>query len=304
MLLAVDVGNTQMVIGIFDDPVDGSARPEGEVAPAGPDALPGLVRSWRAATVASRTADELALLLRQLLGLAGIALPLSEVPGGEPPGWPWVEEPDGPDGGARREVTGVVVSSSVPSVAATLRETVTRWTRLPLVVVGPGIRTGMPVRYENPREVGADRVVNAVGALDLHGGPAIVVDLGTATTFDVLSADGEYLGGAIVPGLEVSVDALVTRASALPRIALGEARRVVGRSTVESMQSGAIYGHAALIDGMCDRIADEVGPCRTIATGGLAGIVVPHARRVEHMEPWLTLHGLRLLWERNRPEAA
>lgn len=301
MLLAVDVGNTQTVIGVFDDPVPSGARPSA-------DAPPGLVRSWRAATVTSRTADELALLLRQLLGLAGITLPLADPPdgaaaSGRDAGRPAVPaEERAHSGGAGRAISGVVVSSSVPSVAATLRETVARWTDLPLVVVGPGIRTGMPVRYENPREVGADRVVNAVGALDLHGGPAIVVDLGTATTFDVLSAEGEYLGGAIVPGLEVSMDALVTRAAALPRIALGEARRVVGRSTVESMQSGAVYGHAALIDGMCERIAEEVGPCRTIATGGLAGVVVPHARRIDHVEPWLTLHGLRLLWERNRQE--
>ncbi len=295
MLLAVDVGNTQTVIGVFDDP----PRPD---APGTGGAVPGLVHSWRAATVASRTADELALLLFQLLGLARIDLPLTgpAAGGGERPGGGSAPTMGG--GQARGAVSGVVVSSSVPAVATTLRETVTRWSSLPLVVVGPGIRTGMPVRYENPREVGADRVVNAVGALDLHGGPAIVVDLGTATTFDVLSGEGEYLGGAIVPGLEISVDALVTRAAALPRIALGEARRVIGRSTVESMQAGAVYGHAALIDGMCERIADELGPCTTIATGGLAGVVVPHARRIDHVEPWLTLHGLRLLWERNRPE--
>jgi type III pantothenate kinase len=280
VLLAVDVGNTQTVIGVFEDAPPGRAERK-------PGELPGLLHSWRAATVATRTADEHALLLQQLLGLAGIALPVNGTR---------AAPPDAP------MVTGVVVSSSVPAVAATLREMVARWTPLPLVVVGPGIRTGMAVRYENPREVGPDRIVNAVAALDLHGGPAVVVDLGTATTFDVLSAEGDYLGGAIVPGLEISMDALFEHAAALPRIALGEVRRVIGRSTVESMQAGAIYGHAALIDGMCERIRDELGTCTTIATGGLAPVVVPHARCIEHTEPWLTLHGLRLLWARNRDE--
>ncbi len=275
MLLAIDVGNTQTVVGVFSDeaPVGGE-RPPGAIA--------GLLQSWRVATVAERTAEEHALLLRQLLELAGLAMP-------------------GPPSSPRTDVTisGIAVSSSVPGVTTTLAEMVHRFAGVPLVVVGPGIRTAMPVRYDNPREVGADRVTNAVGALDLFGAPLIVVDLGTATTFDAISADGEYLGGAIVPGLEISMDALYAHAAALPRVALSEPRRAIGRSTVESMQAGAVYGHAALVDGLCARLEEELGPSTVIATGGLASLVAPHVRRPVQHEPWLTLHGLRLLYQLN-----
>ncbi|MCU1489789.1 MAG: pantothenate kinase, type [Acidimicrobiaceae bacterium] len=284
MLLAIDVGNTQTVVGVFAgeiSPVTG-ARAAGS--------LPGLLHSWRLATVPARTADELVLILRQLLDLAGLGLPgLAGAFSGR--------EPDG-------EIEGMVLSSSVPPVTATVAEMASRWLDVPLVVVGPGTRTGMPVRYDNPREVGPDRIVNAVGALDLYSAPLIVVDLGTATTFDAVSGAGEYLGGAIVPGLEISMDALYSHAAALPRVALGEPRRAIGRSTVESMQAGAIFGHAALVDGMCERINEELGGATVLATGGLGGLVVPHARRVSHYEPWLTLHGLRLLYELNAPGVA
>jgi type III pantothenate kinase len=185
-----------------------------------------------------------------------------------------------------------------------LREMVERWFGLPIVVVGPGIKTGMPVRYENPREVGADRIVNAVGALDLHGAPSIVVDLGTATTFDAISSAGEYLGGAIVPGVEISMDALFAHASALRRVELSEPRHAIGRTTAESVQAGAIFGYAALVDGLCRRIADELGTATVISTGGLAGLITPYTTVVDHHEPWLTLHGLRLLYARNSGEEA
>jgi type III pantothenate kinase len=158
----------------------------------------------------------------------------------------------------------------------------------------------MSVLYDNPREVGADRIANAVGAYDLFGGPTIVVDFGTATTFDVISDKGEYMGGAIVPGIEISMDALFGRAAALRRVELVEPRSVIGKTTVESIQSGAVYGYSALVDGMCDRIEEVIGDATIVATGGLAGLIAPVTTSIEHEEPWLTLHGLRLIWEKNQ----
>ncbi|MFZ0059958.1 MAG: type III pantothenate kinase [Acidimicrobiales bacterium] len=287
MLLAIDVGNTQTVIGVFDDPVvpfDPRNRVPGE--------LPGLGHSWRISTVGDRTADEYAVTVGQLLATVGIALPATG------------DATVVPARAAPRKITGIVVSSSVPSVTAALRRMVADWCAVSLVVVEPGIRTGMPILYDNPKEVGADRIVNAVGAIDLFGGPAIVVDFGTATTFDVISAAGEYLGGAIAPGLEISMDALFAHAAALRRVELVAPASVVGRSTVESMQSGAVFGHAALVDGLCRRIRAELGEATVIATGGLCGVVAPHTEVVAWVEPWLTLHGLRILYVRNAsPEA-
>jgi type III pantothenate kinase len=282
MLLAIDVGNTETVVGVFSP-----AAPEPIVGARHAGELPGLLHHWRVATVVERTADEHALLLRELLGLAGLRPPLV-----------------GEGGAAAGGFEGIALSSSVPPVTGVLRATVDRFFDVPLVVVEPGIKTGMPVRYENPREVGADRIVNAVAALDLYGAPAIVVDLGTATTFDAISAQGEYLGGAIVPGVEISVDALVAHAASLRRVELAEPRHAIGRTTEESMQSGAIYGYAALVDGLCRRIEAELGGATVIATGGLAGLITPYTTAVAHHEPWLTLHGLRLLWARNHEPGA
>jgi type III pantothenate kinase len=157
----------------------------------------------------------------------------------------------------------------------------------------------MPILYDNPKDVGADRVANAVGAIDLYGGPAIVVDMGTATTFDAVSAAGEYLGGTITPGIAISMEALFEHAAALRRVELVEPRNVIGKSTVESIQSGAVYGYTGLVDAMCRRIAHELGPSAVIATGGLAGLITPLSEMIQHHEPWLTLHGLRLVFERN-----
>lgn len=281
LLLAIDVGNTQMVVGVFSEvAIDHAAREAGEI--------PGLIEHWRVATVRERTADELALILRELAALADLQLPMRNHATATR------VEVD-----LESMIDGIAISSSVPTQTSALREMAERYFDLPLVVVEPGIKTGMPILYENPREVGADRIVNAVAALDLFTPPAIVVDLGTATTFDVISAKGEYLGGAIVPGIEISMDALFDKAAALRRIELREPRAAVGRSTVESMQSGAIYGYAALVDGLCRRIEDEIGEATVIATGGLSSLISPHARAVQHVEPWLTLHGLRLLFYRN-----
>jgi type III pantothenate kinase len=274
MLLAVDVGNTQTVIGVFDETdSDLSNRKPGE--------LPGLLRHWRISTVRDRTADEFAIVLDQLLQLADIQLP-------------------GRAGDASANaIDGVVVSSSVPPVTSAMRELAAQWSDVPFVVIGPGIRTGMPILYDNPREVGADRIANGVGVADLYGGPAIVVDFGTSTNFDVVSAAGEYIGGAIAVGLEVSMDALFEHAAALPRIELIAPPVAVGRSTVTSMQIGAIFGHAGLVDGICKRIIEEIGEAAVIGTGGLVEVVAPYTEHVRMIEPWLTLHGLRLLFWRN-----
>jgi type III pantothenate kinase len=176
-----------------------------------------------------------------------------------------------------------------------------RWFRdLPVVVVEPGIRTGVPILTDNPKEVGTDRIINTLAAYTLYGGPAVVVDFGTATNFDVISGRGEFLGGAFAPGIEISIDALATRAAQLLKVQIARPRSVIGKNTVESLQSGILYGFAAQVDGIVERIVDELGPSTTvIATGGLAPVVLEECRRVDVHEPWLTLIGLRLVFERN-----
>ncbi len=162
------------------------------------------------------------------------------------------------------------------------------------------MRTGLPVLYDNPKEVGSDRIADAVGAYDLYGGPTIVIDFGTATTFEAISGKGEYLGGAIFPGIDISLDALFARAAALRRVELIEPRSVIGRSTVESIQSGVVYGYTSVVDGMCERIRAELDADATVvATGGLSGLIGPLSTTIDHVEPWLTLHGLRLIYEKN-----
>jgi len=254
LLLAIDVGNTQTLVGLY-----GESSPE-------------LVDHWRIATNADRTSDEYALMIQQFLGFHGFAI--------------------------ADDIGGVAVSSVVPRVTAALRAMAEKYFGFPAVVVGPGVRTGMAIRYDDPREVGADRIANAVGAFDLYGGPAIVVDFGTATTFDAVSVRGEYLGGAIVPGVEISFDALFEKAAGLRRVELVAPREVIGRSTADSIQVGAIYGFAAQVDGIVHRFETELGPSVVIATGGLAELIAPHTSTVAHLEPWLTLHGLRLIYER------
>ena len=257
MLLAIDVGNTQTVIGLYGND----------------DASHELVDHWRIATNHDRTCDEHALLFQEFLSFAG---------------HDW-----------KTDIRGVAISSGVPMVTYELRRMCERYLSIEPVVLGTGVKTGMPVLYDNPKEVGADRIANAVGAYDLYGGPTIVVDFGTATTFDVISEHGEYLGGAIMPGIEISLDALFGRAAALRRVELVEPRSVIGKTTVESIQSGTIYGYSSMIDGMCDRIEEVVGQASVIATGGLADLIAPVSESIEQTEPWLTLHGLRLIWEKN-----
>lgn len=274
MLLAMDVGNTETLIGLF-----------GEESPDSPDAMGfarasgehGLAYHWRTATAASRTPDEHAITLTQLLDLEGLDL--------------------------RSAVSAIAVCSSVPSVTTQLRRMAGRWfADRPLTVLGPGTKSGMPILYENPRDVGADRIADAVGAYDLYPGALVVVDMGTATVFDVVSGNGEYLGGAIAPGVAISLEALYAHASALRSVELVRPRSVVGRSTAESIQSGVLYGFAAQIDGMVERIWEEVGECTVIGTGGLASFIAPHTAHVGVVEPWLTLHGVRIVHERNHPK--
>jgi type III pantothenate kinase len=261
MLLAIDVGNTQTVVGLYAADDDGLTSPE-------------LLDHWRIATNAERTSDEHALVIQEFLAFHGFSFD--------------------------EHVGGLAVSSVVPRVTAAIRDMSLRYFGFAPLIVEPGVRTGMPILYDNPKEVGADRIANAVGAYDLYGGPTIIVDFGTATTFDAVSAKGEYLGGAIVPGVEISLDALFERAAALRRVELAEPRNVIGRSTVESMQSGAIYGYTSLVDGMCERIRAELDADATVvATGGLSDLIGPLSSAITHVEPWLTLHGLRLIFEKN-----
>jgi len=253
MLLAIDVGNTQTVLGLFD----------GEK----------LVEHWRLATEPRRTADELALLVNGLLDSSG----------------------------HRDAVAGISACSTVPRVLNEVRAMCERWfSDLPVVIVEPGIRTSVPVLTDNPKEVGSDRIMNTLAAYTLHGGPAVVVDFGTSTNFDVVSERGEFLGGALAPGIEISVDALASRAAQLLKVQLVRPRSVIGKNTVEALQSGILYGFAAQIDGIAERIVAELGPSTTvIATGGLATVVLEECRHIDVHEPWLTLIGLRLVFERN-----
>ena len=255
MLLTIDTGNTETVLGLFD----------------GTD----LVSHWRLSTNADRTSDEHALLVSELLNLEGYEF--------------------------EAVVTGIAISSTVPSLTATLRDMSARWFKnVPAVVLEPGVRTGMPILYDNPKEVGADRIANAVGAYELYGGPTICVDFGTATTFDCISDKGEYLGGAILPGIGISMDALFGRAAALRRVELVEPRNVIGKSTVESIQSGAVYGFTGSVDALVNRIQGELGECTVVATGGLGGPIAQLSDSIQHHEPWITLHGLRIIFERNQ----
>jgi type III pantothenate kinase len=262
MLMVLDVGNTQTVVGVYPSDDRGFTN-NSELAD-----------HWRLATNAERTPDELAMLMRQFLSVRGEAFDAANI-------------------------TGVAICSGVPRATAHLRRMCERYLGYAPVVLEPGVKTGMPVLYDNPKEVGADRIANAVGAVDRYGSPTIVVDFGTATTFDAISTKGEYLGGAIFPGVEISLEALFQRAAALRRVELVEPRSVIGRSTSESLQSGALYGYAAMVDGMCDRIEGELGKCTVISTGGLGALISQFTRHVTKNDPWVTLHGLRLIFEKN-----
>jgi type III pantothenate kinase len=261
MLLTIDVGNTHTVLGLFD----------GEE----------IVEHWRISTDQRRTADEIAVLLQGLMGMHPLL--------GEGLG-------DGID--------GISICSTVPAVLHELREVTRRYYGdVPAILVEPGIKTGVPILMDNPKEVGSDRIINALAAVHLYGGPCIVVDFGTATTFDAVSSRGEYAGGAIAPGIEISVDALGARGAQLRKIELARPRSVIGKNTVEAMQSGILYGFAGQVDGVAERmareLADDPDDVTVIATGGLAPLVLGESAVIDAHEPWLTLIGLRLVYERN-----
>ncbi len=254
MLLAVDVGNSHTVIGVFNGAE--------------------LIQHWRISTDAGRTADELALLFGGLMQFENLSF--------------------------SRNVHGVVICSVVPLVTERLREMTARYFHYPPVVVEPGTRTGIPIKMDNPREVGADRLVNALAAFDAYGGPGVVVDFGTATSFDVYSAKGEFIGGAIAPGVQTSMDALSARSAKLGTVELLEPRNAIGRNTAEAMQSGAVYGFAGQVDRIVEGISAELPLAPVVvATGGLASAIVRQCRTIDHHDPWLTLKGLRIVWDRN-----
>jgi type III pantothenate kinase len=258
MLLAIDVGNTNIVLGVFDEKT--------------------LVHSWRLQTLRERTSDELGLLVDGLFEHSKVE---------------------------RVQIHGVILGSVVPPLTSTIRAMVERYFAVKPLIIEPGVNTIMPILYENPSEVGADRIVNGVAAWEKFGSaggrPMIVVDFGTATTLDAISAKGEYLGGAICPGVTISADALFQRAARLPRIDVRKPARVVGRTTVGAMESGLFYGYVGMVEGLVRRMDAELGGNSIcIATGGLADVISPETALIHHVDADLTLHGLRIVWERNQ----
>ena len=249
MLLAVDVGNTQTVFGLF----------EGEE----------LREHWRVATERNRSGDELGALFGSFVELEA--------------------------------VDGIALASTVPQLHRAYEDFAKEYAKAELLELGPGVKTGVPIRYDDPREVGPDRIANAVAAVERYGAPAIVVDFGTSTNFDVVSPAGEYVGGVLAPGIEVSMEALFSRAARLFKVDFVEPETVIAKNTASSLQSGLVYGFAGQVDGIVERIREELrAEAQTIATGGLADLIVPHARTLETIDPFLTLEGIRLVWERNR----
>lgn len=254
MLLVIDVGNSNIVLGIYDGPQ--------------------LVRNWRLSTDKSRTSDEYAVLLHSLFAQAGLGF---------------------------ASVSAAIISSVVPPLTSVMEAISHDFFHLTPFVVGPGIKTGMPIQYDNPREVGADRIVNAVAGFEKHRSALIIVDFGTATTFDYVNQKGEYCGGAIAPGLAISLEALFQRASKLPRVDIVKPPLIIAKNTVNSMQAGVFYGYVGLVDEIVSRMKSESRDTpKVIATGGLACLIAPESGTIDEVDAFLTLDGLRILYERNR----